>query len=72
MADAKSEAKRLLNYLFRIPARVPEDYSFDTISNLVDLIIKAAVEEVEYNSRNPQTEALPCTLYGSSKTEGKP
>ena len=68
MSNAKSEAKKELRGLFGI--RKAEEHN-DLVDRLIDLIIQAAVEEVEYNSQKPQTDAFPCTLYGSSKTEGK-
>ena len=48
--DAKAEAKKLLRYLFR----VPEDYSATTIDRFVDLISRAAVEEIEEGARKDE------------------
>ncbi|MDP2218499.1 MAG: hypothetical protein Q8J68_14575 [Methanolobus sp.] len=70
---AKQEAKRLLMYLFRIPARVPEDYIADTIDKFVDLIIQAVLEEIEHGRKEPQIGfVIMPGVCGSDTGKGQP
>lgn len=53
--DARAEAKTLLHFLFK----VPRGHNLTTIDRVVDLIVKAAVEEVVEKIRNGKITCLP-------------